>query len=395
MTTFAALGDSITDGATSTVNANKSWPSQLAERLAANSASAIATSILSSHIPPPAGACASQIEREQLPRALGLRPDIASVIFGINDTLRPGFDPELIERSAAHTVGALRAAGAEVLTMRLPDAGRMLGLPVALARPLARRTQLVNSVLDAVAGALAACISTRRLAGTTTGTCGLSTGCTRRARSSDDRRSFHALWRPRHQLGPAPDAEPANQPPSRLAEFGWMATKGTAWVLRRSTDLVPYLLAMAVAELVGSARRSHVGAQPSEQFAQVGDLLVSDAVAQPLIEAERGGAQREEHLIACGRELHDVDPAVQRVPLTADQPGAPHRIEVVRQRRLPDPDRVTAPRGWRARVFMAVAPARPQLRPPRLASSNARLIVRAAWSAAGLPESALVMGQLT
>jgi lysophospholipase L1-like esterase len=37
---IVAFGDSITDGATSTVNANKSWPSQLAERLAANNATA-------------------------------------------------------------------------------------------------------------------------------------------------------------------------------------------------------------------------------------------------------------------------------------------------------------------------------------------------------------------
>ena len=37
---IVAFGDSITDGATSTVNANKSWPSQLAERLAANSSTA-------------------------------------------------------------------------------------------------------------------------------------------------------------------------------------------------------------------------------------------------------------------------------------------------------------------------------------------------------------------
>lgn len=35
---IVAFGDSITDGATSTVNANKSWPSQLSERLAANPA---------------------------------------------------------------------------------------------------------------------------------------------------------------------------------------------------------------------------------------------------------------------------------------------------------------------------------------------------------------------
>ena len=35
---------------------------------------------------------------------------------------------------------------------------------------------------------------------------------------------------------------------SGFAEIAWMATKGTAWVLRRSTDLVPGLLAMAIRE---------------------------------------------------------------------------------------------------------------------------------------------------
>jgi hypothetical protein len=48
--------------------------------------------------------------------------------------------------------------------------------------------------------------------------------------------------------GPRPDPEPSSPPPARLAEIGWMATKGTAWVLRRSTDLVPGLLAMAIRE---------------------------------------------------------------------------------------------------------------------------------------------------
>src|SRR6185437_15405883 len=96
-----------------------------------------------------------------------------------------------------------------------------------------------------------------------------------------------------HHLGPAPDAEPANPPPTRLAELGWMATRGTVWVLRRSTDLVPYLLAMAVAELMGSARRKNVGGQLPEHIPQAGDLLVTDAVTQPLIEAERSGTQPE------------------------------------------------------------------------------------------------------
>ena len=48
--------------------------------------------------------------------------------------------------------------------------------------------------------------------------------------------------------GTRPDPEPSSPPPTRLAEFGWMATKGTAGVLRRSIDLVPGLLAMAIRE---------------------------------------------------------------------------------------------------------------------------------------------------
>jgi hypothetical protein len=49
-------------------------------------------------------------------------------------------------------------------------------------------------------------------------------------------------------VGPAPDPEPSSPPPTRLAEFGWMATRGTAWLLRRSRDLVPALAAMAIRE---------------------------------------------------------------------------------------------------------------------------------------------------
>ncbi len=147
MTTFAALGDSITLGIGDPVPAGgdrtgwRGWALLLADGLIEPELHILAAS----------GARVADIERDQLPRALALRPDIASVVFGINDTLRPGFDPELIESSAARTVGALRASGAQVLTMRLPDAGRMLRLPGALARPLAARTQQINTVLDGIA----------------------------------------------------------------------------------------------------------------------------------------------------------------------------------------------------------------------------------------------------
>jgi len=45
-------------------------------------------------------------------------------VNGINDTLRGDFDPERTGVAVGGTVAGLRAAGAQVLTMRLPDPGR-------------------------------------------------------------------------------------------------------------------------------------------------------------------------------------------------------------------------------------------------------------------------------
>jgi lysophospholipase L1-like esterase len=335
MTTFAALGDSITLGIGDPAADRRSWrgwAALLADGLTDAELHVLATS----------GATVAQIEREQLPRALGLRPDVASVVFGINDTLRPNFDPDLIASSAAHSVGALRAAGAQVLTMRLPDAGRMLGLPGALAKPLARRTHQVNAVLDAVSARFG---TLHFDAAGTPETYDKRMWAVDRLHPNERghrliARSFHGLLEAAgHPVGPPPDPEPANPPPSRLAEIAWLSTKGTAWVLRRSTDMVPYLLAMAAAEMLGSARRrSRVVGKPREQAAQAGDFLFADAGAQALVEVDGGGAQRHEHLIASGRELHDVDAAVRWIAVTDDQTGRLHRVEVVGQRRLPDPD---------------------------------------------------------
>jgi lysophospholipase L1-like esterase len=257
MTTFVALGDSITLGIGDPVRLPadparpghggkgqrgwRGWAVLLAESLPG----------CALHIVAGNGAQMADLERDQLPRALQLRPDIASVVIGVNDTLRPNFDPARIEAAAAHTVGALRAAGADVLTMRLPDPGRMLGMPGVLARPLARRAHQVNAVMDEVA--------------TRFGTLHFDAARDAAAYEPDmwavDRlhpserghrliaRRFHALLADAgHPVGPPPGADPLNQPPSKAEQLAWMATKGTAWVARRSTDLVPSLVAMAFAE---------------------------------------------------------------------------------------------------------------------------------------------------
>ncbi len=154
MTRFVALGDSITLGIGDPVRlpppAGQRGQGKRAWRgWAALLAASLPDADL--HIVAGNGACMADLERDQLPMALQLRPDIASVVVGVNDTLRPGFDPGRIAASAAHTIGALRAAGADVLTMRLPDPGRMLGMPGVLARPLARRAREINEAMDGVA----------------------------------------------------------------------------------------------------------------------------------------------------------------------------------------------------------------------------------------------------
>src|SRR5204863_2766429 len=139
--TFVALGDSITWGMGDPVPGGwRGWAALLA--------GALDVPLHNLAVP---GALTTDVEREQLPRALELRPSLAAVVAGVNDTLRRGFDAGRVGAALAHTVGALSAAGATVLTMRLPDPGRTFGLPGALARPLGRRIRAVNAVADAVA----------------------------------------------------------------------------------------------------------------------------------------------------------------------------------------------------------------------------------------------------
>ncbi|MBO0867447.1 MAG: SGNH/GDSL hydrolase family protein [Micromonosporaceae bacterium] len=246
---FVALGDSITVGMGDPMpdGSWRGWARLLADALPATEFHNLAA----------AGALTADVERAQLPRALELRPDLAAVIVGVNDTLRGTFDPTRIAASYAHTLGALRATGAPVLTMRLPDPGLMFGLPGVLARPLGRRVTAVNRVLDALAD---------RFGTLHFDAAGHPETYDRRMWSIDrlhpSERGHRMVAGAYHDLlaaygvgtGARPDPEPTGAPPTRRAQLHWMATKGTRWLMDRSHDLVPYLLRMALAEMLGRNR---------------------------------------------------------------------------------------------------------------------------------------------
>ncbi len=243
MTTFVALGDSVTAGIGDPLPDGRwrGWAELLAGALLAPSYVNLASS----------GAMVADVRRVQLPRALELRPDLASVVVGINDTLRRTFDPDRLAVGAEHTIGALREHGAVVLTMRLPDPGRMFGLPGSLARPLGRRIAAVNAAMSV----LAARYGTVHFdAASHPDTYDSRMWSVDRLHPSERGHrmiagAYHDLLASaRFELGPRPDPEPHAPAPTRLAQLGWLATHGTGWVLRRSTDLVPHLVAMAARE---------------------------------------------------------------------------------------------------------------------------------------------------
>ncbi len=140
---YVALGDSQTEGVGDGDEATglRGWADRLAEYLAANGTRVEYANLAVR------GRLAGQVREEQLAPALALDPDLATVVAGVNDLIRPGYDPDRVAGDLEAMFAALTGAGVRVATMTFPDASRI----APLARPLVPRLLDLNARIRAAA----------------------------------------------------------------------------------------------------------------------------------------------------------------------------------------------------------------------------------------------------
>ncbi|MDF3302347.1 SGNH/GDSL hydrolase family protein [Streptomyces tropicalis] len=247
---FVALGDSLTEGVGDPAGDGwRGWAALLSGGLAPGPVEFTNLAV--------SGAQSGDVGERQLPAALTLRPDLASVVVGVNDTLRRTFDIQAVAARLDRVYAALAGQGAVLLTACLPDPGAMLGLPGALALPLARRQRAVNAVVHALSDRYGA-VHLHADAGEWVADRAMWSADRLHPGERGHRRlavHFHALLAGAGlATGPAPSADPEFPAPTRAASLRWLATAGTGWVARRCTDLLPHLLTLAADELRHRAR---------------------------------------------------------------------------------------------------------------------------------------------
>jgi lysophospholipase L1-like esterase len=242
---FAALGDSTTCGIGDPVPGGwRGWARLLADALGTAYGMSFCNTAVS-------GATLVDVRERQLELALSHRPDLASLIVGVNDTMRSTWDPARIRHDLMECADALDSQGAVLMTARFHDHGAIFGLPGVLRRPLFARIEVVNRVYDEVYA--------------TYGGVRLDLG----ARPEIGSRGFWSVDRLHpSELGhralanaygdlllgeglefelPALAASGGYQPSWRR-DLAWMVSQGAPWVGRRARDLGPWAVRLAWAE---------------------------------------------------------------------------------------------------------------------------------------------------
>lgn len=93
------------------------------------------------------GLLAHQVRRSQLAAAVALRPDLATVMAGVNDLLRRHFDASAVAGELETMFEELVGVGARVMTVMFPDPAKL----APAGRMLTRRAAALNAAVRAAA----------------------------------------------------------------------------------------------------------------------------------------------------------------------------------------------------------------------------------------------------
>lgn len=236
---YAALGDSATVGVGDPVHGGwRGWARLLADSL--ETAYDVSYCNLAT-----LGATSTSVLEQQLDDAVAHRPDVASLIVGMNDMLKSTWDPDRLHHDLMTCADALTGQGALLLTARFHDHSPMWPLPRRMKRALQRRTDELNEVWDEVY----ACYGGLRI------DFGAREDILHRKHWSADRlhpseighrflaRTFADQLVETGLSFEPPGLEPAGgKPTSWLQDLAWVVAEGVPWFGRRARDLGPWLL---------------------------------------------------------------------------------------------------------------------------------------------------------
>lgn len=139
-TQFVALGDSLTEGI-GDYDAHgrpRGWADRFAEEIARRQGGLHYANLAVR------GRLTADVVLTQLRPAIALEPDLASIVVGMNDLIRPAVNLTRVCELFDHLVATVAGTGAVVLTATLPNPGSVVPLPGLVRRRFGRRLELFN-----------------------------------------------------------------------------------------------------------------------------------------------------------------------------------------------------------------------------------------------------------
>ncbi|HET6704635.1 SGNH/GDSL hydrolase family protein [Amycolatopsis sp.] len=191
-----------------------------------------------------AGARMRCVLTEQVPLAVAHRPDVALLVAGMNDTLRPDFDASRVAADLADVIRRLRETGTTVLAVRFHDHSKVFRLPASLKRALSARVAELNAAIDdVVARERVPCLDLAGLPGAYD----LASWSVDRLHPSELghrmlANGFTGLLADAGFAVPEPVSLTCSGgvQPSTTGHVGWLVLKGIPWLWRRGREFLPY-----------------------------------------------------------------------------------------------------------------------------------------------------------